>query len=247
MIQRLPDWMPYCGVAPTPAAWWQAWNLDPVLIATLAAISALYGRLGPNDTRARCAAASALFVTAILFISPFCALGSALFTARAVHHVLLATVLAPLLVAAFRIRIATGSLALWTAVQILVFWGWHAPPAYGAALASDALFWTMQLSITLSAVIWWARMRNADAGSAVLSLLATMVQMGLLGAILTFAGRPLYDPHWLTTQSWGLSPLEDQQIAGLVMWAPASAIYLLCALTLLYRSLPAEPVRADAS
>ncbi len=61
--------------------------------------------------------------------------------------------------------------------------------------------------------------------------------MGALGALLTFANRALYAPHWLTTQVWGLSPLEDQQVAGIVMWAPASLVYMLAALVILYRSL----------
>jgi putative membrane protein len=63
-----------------------------------------------------------------------------------------------------------------------------------------------------------------------------MVAMGALGALLTFSRSALYAPHWLTTQAWGLSPIEDQQIAGIVMWAPASLVYLLAALTILYRS-----------
>jgi putative membrane protein len=62
-----------------------------------------------------------------------------------------------------------------------------------------------------------------------------MVLMGVLGALITFAGRALYAPHWLTTQPWDMSPLQDQQIAGIIMWAPASAIYLLAAMVLLYR------------
>ena len=70
-----------------------------------------------------------------------------------------------------------------------------------------------------------------------------MVQMGVLGALITFASRPLYAPHWSTTAPWGLAPLEDQQLAGLVMWAPAAAIYLLAALAILYRSLQASPAR----
>ena len=75
------------------------------------------------------------------------------------------------------------------------------------------------------------------APSAAISLLATMVAMGALGALIAFAPRALYAPHWITTHAWGLAPLEDQQIAGIVMWAPASLIYLLAALAILYRSL----------
>jgi putative membrane protein len=182
----------------------------------------------------------AIGLFALLYLTPLCTLPSALFSARVVHHIVLATVLAPVLVGAFQLerRALPGSLAVLTAVQALVFWAWHAPPLYAAALGNDALFWLMQVSITASAAVWWGKLRQAHASAAVLSLLATMVQMGLLGALLTFSGRALYAPHWLSTQAWGFSPLEDQQVAGLVMWAPASALYLMTALITLYRSMP---------
>jgi putative membrane protein len=158
----------------------------------------------------------AIGLLALLYLTPLCTLPSALFSARVVHHIVLATVLAPLIVGALRLeqRALPGSLAVLTAVQALVFWAWHAPPLYAAALANDALFWAMQITITLS-------------------------------ALLTFSGRALYAPHWLTTQAWGFSPLEDQQVAGLVMWAPASGLYLMAALVTLYRSMPqAEAARS---
>ena len=79
--------------------------------------------------------------------------------------------------------------------------------------------------------------RFTNAALAATGLLATMVAMGALGALLTFAHRAYYAPHWLTTRLWGLSPIEDQQIAGIIMWAPASLVYLIAALTILYRSL----------
>jgi putative membrane protein len=53
--------------------------------------------------------------------------------------------------------------------------------------------------------------------------------MGMLGALLTFARRPLYAPHADTTLAYGLTPLADQQLAGLVMWVPAALPYLLAA------------------
>jgi putative membrane protein len=222
-----------------PADWLAGWNLDPVLIALVAAGTAWSFVRGGRERNWQLAA---IGLFALLYLTPLCTLPSALFSARVVHHIVLATVLAPLFVRALRLeRFALpGSLAVLTAVQALVFWAWHAPPLYAAALRSDALFWLMQVSITASAAIWWARLRQAPASAAVLSLLATMVQMGLLGALLTFAGRALYAPHWLTTQAWGFSPLEDQQVAGLVMWAPASGLYLMAALVTLYRSMPAH-------
>ena len=61
-------------------------------------------------------------------------------------------------------------------------------------------------------------------------------QMGLLAALLTFAPDPLYAEHLTTTAAFGLSALEDQQLAGLVMWVPGMAVFLVLALWLGRRS-----------
>ena len=181
----------------------------------------------------------AAVVFSLIYISPFCALGSALFTVRIVHDVILATVLAPLIAAAFRAEETEipGTLTAWTAIHGLTFWLWHAPPFYEVAMSSDGIFWLMQISIVATAAVWWVKVIQSPAPAAATALLATMVAMGALGALLTFAHRAYFAPHWLTTQPWGLSPIEDQQIAGLIMWAPASLVYLVAALTILYRSL----------
>ena len=237
---HLPNWLPYCGQAPLPAEWLARWNFDPVLIAVLL-LTGFAGYFWRADLRPK-AAAAAMGIAVFLYISPFCALGSALFTVRIVHDVILVAALAPLLVAALKLeqRHITGSLWVWTAIHALTFWLWHAPPLYEVAMSSDMVFWAMQASLTGTAAIWWAKIIRAPAPSAATMLLATMVAMGALGALLTFAHRPLYAVHWLTTQGWGLSALEDQQIAGIVMWAPASLVYLLAALTILYRSFGRE-------
>lgn len=236
------QWLPYCGAAPAPAEWFARWNFDPLLLV-LVVLGLLAGRMmAPQRMHAHAGAALAVL---FLFVSPFCALGSALFTARAVHHIALALVLAPLLVSSLRLhdRAIPFSLAQLTILQAAIFWGWHVPALYSAALSSDAVFWVMQASLTASSALWWARLRQASAPAATGALLATMVQMGALGALLVFAARAFYLPHALTTHLWGLSPMEDQQIAGLIMWGPASAIYLLAAMALLYRSLAPVPAR----
>lgn len=238
MIEAANPWLPYCGSAPVPDALWMRWNLDPVLIAALLGITLVLWRKA--DGRAgRMHSITALGLCALLFISPFCALSSALFSARVAHHVALAALLAPLMVYAlprdgWRLP---GSLPLWTAVQALVFWFWHAPDAYAAALSSDALYWLMQLSLLGSAIGFWAAVRRASELPAIAALLASTVQMGLLGALITFANVALYAPHQLTTRAWGMSPLEDQQVAGLIMWAPSAGLYLAAALWLAHRHL----------
>lgn len=238
-------WTPYCGPAPAPGGWLSEWNLDPALLAVMAAALAglwAWRRAG----RDRLLVGGAALALAVSFVSPLCALSSALFTARTLHHLLLMLAAAPLLAFALP-RPSRSRLAVATAVQAAVLWGWHAPAAYGLALSSDAAYWAMQISLLASSVWFWSAIRAASAPAAVAGLLAAMLLMGLLGALITFAGSPLYAPHFATTLAWGLTPLEDQQAAGLIMWAPAAAAYLAAALILLGRylgrdaSAPASP------
>lgn len=238
-------WLPYCGAAPSPAEWLWHWNLDPGLIIALVALLGAGLVWSPATRRQQIAAG---IVTTALFVSPLCALGSALFTFRTLHHLALAVVLAPLLARTIGGLVARGapSLVGSTVVQVVIFWAWHAPLLYAGALSSDAVFWVMQLSLIGTATAWWMSLRCASTLAATASVLASMVQMGLLGALLVFGGRAFYEPHLLTTAVWGLSPLEDQQIAGLIMWVMGSGVYLAIALALLYRALAstASPQRA---
>lgn len=235
-------WIPYCGAAPSPAELLARWNFDPLLLVGLALLTAGYvmGLREPRSRQRWFAAAAGLL--AILFVSPFCALTSALFSARVVHHIVLTAIVAPLLVLSVgpaRLRLP-GGLTLWTAIHALVFWLWHAPPVYGWALSSDAAYWLMQTTLLISAIGLWNAVRRAPALAAIGGLLATMVQMGLLGALITFSGEALYAPHLIGPQLWGFSPLEDQQLAGLIMWAPAAGLYLAAALVVLGRWLRRE-------
>jgi putative membrane protein len=241
-------WTPYCGAGPGPAELWARWNLDPWLLGALTVLG--LALLVTTSGRRRAFAVAALAVLAVGFVSPLCALSSALFAARTVHHVLLAAIAAPLL--AWALPPATGSrrasILLAPPVFAIVFWAWHAPAAYGWALSNDLAYWLMQLSVLGSAVALWRGVRTASPPTAVAVLLGTMVQMGLLGALLVFMPRAIYAPHALTTAAWDLTPLADQQIAGLIMWAPASAIYLGAALVILGRWLrPPSPVAAGGA
>ena len=227
-------WTPYCGVAPGPAEWLGRWNLDPVLLVLLATAS-LWALRGEEVRRGP--ALAALGLAALLFVSPFCALTSALFSARVTHHVLLTAALAPLLALALPRPRLPGPLAAWTGLHAILFWLWHAPGLYAAALSNDLVYWLMQASLLGSAFGFWAAVLRAPVPAAVAGLLVATVQMGLLGALLTFAPAPLYAPHLASTLVWGFTPLEDQQLGGLIMWAPAAGFYLAAALLLLGRWL----------
>lgn len=225
------------------------WNLDPAVIGGLALFAIGYAaQAGHLAVRRRVSFTAAITLLAILFVSPLCALASALFSARVIHHVMLGLVIAPLLVASLpveRLRVR-GSAATWTGVQAFLFWLWHAPPIYAWSLSSDLAYWLMQTSLLVSAGGFWAEIRRSSTPTAVAALLATMVQMGLLGALITFSGSALYLPHLLSTRAWGLSPLEDQQLAGLVMWVPAAGLYLGAAMVLCGRWLAGEQPRVPA-
>lgn len=221
----MPVAVPYCGPGALPDDLWQRWNTDPFLLSGLALLL-LWAVFRPSAGQ-RAAAFGAWCILVLGFVSPLCALSSALFTARVVHHVLLIGLAAPLLVLG-GLRWSRGVLAAVLAHAVAV-WVWHAPTIYAAALADDGLYWLMQASLLLTAIWLWAgALRDWSASLAGVGALAgTMAQMTMLGALIAFAPRPLYAPHFATTQSWGLSALEDQQLAGIVMLVPAGLLYLI--------------------
>jgi len=240
-------WIPYCGEAPGPDVWLARWNLDPVLLAALGLLALALWWPG---ARPRAALRWAWWLTVLLYVSPLCALSSAFFTVRVVHHMALVLAVAPLLAHGLAPVPARGlapngplhRVPLWTstAIATAVFWLWHAPAAYAAALSSDAVYALMQLSLLASATLFWLAARRATPIAAIGAILVTMVLMGLLGALILFAGRPLYAPHFASTLAWGVSPMEDQQLAGLLMWAPGSLVYLAAAIGIGWRWLQAE-------
>ncbi|EJL35077.1 cytochrome c oxidase assembly protein [Novosphingobium sp. AP12] len=225
-----PDTLPYCGGTPLPAELVSRWNFDPLVMGLLAMGFLLCRKAGARSGPLL----GGFAVLTLLFVSPFCALTSALFSARTVHHVLLIALAAPLVAMAFRreSKGGPGALAAWTLAHAAILWAWHAPSAYAFALGSYVGYALMQATLLGSAIGFWRAVIASPGPAAGTALLATMMQMGLLGALLTFAGTAIYRWHWITTQAWGLSPLEDQQLAGLVMWVPGAGAYLFAALYL---------------
>jgi putative membrane protein len=91
-------------------------------------------------------------------------------------------------------------------------------------------------SFFLSALLfWWSLLYargRAGYGLGVLYIFTTAVHTSILGALLTFAPSVWYPAYAPGTRAWGLSPLEDQQIGGLIMWVPAGVVYLAAGLAL---------------
>lgn len=209
----------FCGAPPHPSDWFERWNLDPALLVALAVAAALALR----STHPRFALAS-VGVLAVAFVSPLCALSVALFSARAVHHVLLVAVAAPFAALAIPAR-ESRHLGIAFIVATASLWIWHLPALYDRALNDTSVYWLMQLSLFGTAVWFWRALFAAPPVTASMASIFAMAQMGMLGAILTFAREPFYTSHAATTLTWGLEQVADQQLAGLIMWVPGVIPY----------------------
>ena len=62
-----------------------------------------------------------------------------------------------------------------------------------------------------------------------------MMHTGALGALLTLSSTTWYPSDPAGVATWGLTPLQDQQIGGLVMWVPAGTVYVVAALWVMAR------------
>jgi putative membrane protein len=197
----------------------------------------------------------------VALVSPLDALGGILFSAHMAQHEVLMVVAAPLLVlgrplAAFlwafpaRWRLPMSSwtqrapvAAAWraitnplaaTLVHAIALWTWHLPSLYEATLRSDAIHAVQHSSFLFSATLfWWAlihgRWGRLGYGAAIGYVFVTAAHSGALGALITFSPNVLY-PLYATK---GFNALDDQQLAGLIMWIPAGVLLTIVAVGLM--------------
>ena len=227
--------IPYCGAAPTVDTLAGRWNLDPILLAALFGIALIYYCLTPaasRRSRTRSFFYAGWAITALALISPLCALSVSLFAARVGQHMILVLIAAPLV--ALGLPMAQKRLPaqeLWAAFAFTaMLWLWHSPGPYGETFLSPIIYWTMHVTTWGTAVFFWWTVLRAPAdrlGISVAATVATGLQMALLGAIITWAREPLYWPHFATPFEWGLTPLQDQQLGGTLMWVPGGLIFLV--------------------
>jgi cytochrome c oxidase assembly factor CtaG len=127
-----------------------------------------------------------------------------------------------------------------TLIQAAALWLWHAPVLFDLALASDGWHAAQHLSFLVGALLFWTAMlsRRTAPGMAALCLVATSIVSGALGALMAFATSPWYAGYArLGMAPFGLTPSEDQQIAGLLMWVPGGLVHAAAALLMMRRVL----------
>lgn len=112
-------------------------------------------------------------------------------------------------------------------------WLWHAPVVYRAVLVDPVLHTIAYAGLIGISFVYWAALMTVDQhspsgyGGVILSLLTTLMHTGLLGALLTFSSVAWYPILSNNAALWHLTPIADQQLAGLIMWVPMGAIYLV--------------------
>jgi putative membrane protein len=197
---------------------------------------------------------------AAALVSPLHWLGERLFTFHMIEHEILMAVSAPLLVAArplaavlwglppllYRMAAAgvmsRAARSAWqwltqgtsaTLLHAAAIWGWHVPVLFDAAVTSAPLHRLQHLSFFLTAVLfWWSVLWRSSRGVATWHVFITMMHTAVLGALMALAPRVLYQVQTQAAAQWGMTPLEDQQLAGIIMWIPAGTIYAGAALAL---------------
>jgi putative membrane protein len=137
----------------------------------------------------------------------------------------------------------TVPLAAWI-LHAAAIWLWHLPGLFTAALEHEGIHVLQHFSFLFSALLfWWAATRKtspAGTAASVFSLFTTMVHTGALGALLVFAPVTWYPVYGSAPLEWGLQPLEDQQLGGLIMWIPGGLVYAGAAIALMARWLNAH-------
>ena len=130
-----------------------------------------------------------------------------------------------------------------TLLFALVTWLWHLPTLYQAALQNELLHLIEHFSFVAAAALFWNAVLRPFGGAgeggyvAPLLLFVTAAHGSALGLLITVSGSTWYGHYDRVAQAAGFSALEDQQLAGLIMWVPPGGIYLLVALWAFYRAM----------
>jgi len=137
-------------------------------------------------------------------------------------------------------KFLTRPIVAW-GVHAVAIWLWHMPALYDLAVRNEAAHTAQHASFLLTALLFWWTILPASqtrrSASSLFYLFGTALHTSLLGALLTFSDASWYPVYQSSTGPWQLSPLDDQQLGGLIMWIPGGVTYLIVALLIAARFL----------
>jgi putative membrane protein len=179
--------------------------------------------------------------------SPVSHLDHHLLTAHMVQHLLLMLVAAPLILvgvgSSFRLDWRPHLMVSWLAGSLTVII-WHVPAIFELALRSP--FWHAfeHASFFIAgAAFWYPAVHSgfeAQGWSLPIYFFLATLPCDALSAFLAFCGHVVYPPYLAGHRLFGLSPLDDQALAGALMWVTVTFVYLIPALVLTARLLSGE-------
>ena len=171
------------------------------------------------------------------------------------QHLLLIAVAAPLIVVSRAleslqrwgwVRALAQPVPAWTAfVGVFIYWHWPAAFQWAAGGAASRLL--EQASILLTALLFWSVALSLRSqawlsyGARALLVMTAAIATDLPGVIMVFSPSAFCTMPGESAWRWGLTPLEDQQIAGLLMWVPANLVFFAIATTLFARWISDAP------
>jgi putative membrane protein len=183
----------------------------------------------------RLSLASGAAIAAAAVLPPLSTFGAQLFAVHMAQHLLLIAAAAPLL--ALGARLSPPPVASWL-LFVATFLFWHWPAAFQWAAQNPATDLLELASILATAFAFWsaafARGRLSHGARALLVMIAA-VATDLPGVIMLFAPRAICVMPGENAPAFGITPLEDQQIAGLLMWVPANLVFFAIATVLFAR------------
>jgi putative membrane protein len=124
----------------------------------------------------------------------------------------------------------------------LVLASWHLPPLYNAAMYYHEVHILQHLMFLVAAVLmWWPMLsplpelpRLSYPGQMLYAFVMTL-PMTIISIFIVYADHVLYPAYASSPRLWGLSPLEDQRLGGLIMWIPGGLFFYLLASVIFFR------------
>ena len=131
----------------------------------------------------------------------------------------------------------------------VIFWSWHLPALYQLALRVPSIHLVEHASFLAGGFLFWYPVVQPwpgrarwPAGAMIPYLLVADVQNTVLAALLTFSDRVLYPFYEIHGRATEAAALDDQVLAGVIMWVPMSLAYLVPAVLLTIRLLSPKRV-----